>query len=51
MDKATVTKFTKSINQMRLKVIEAKGESVKGLSTVQIKKEKTLSDKSRGANS
>ena len=51
MDKVTVTKFTKSINRMRAKVINAKGEAVKGLSTIQTKKEKTLSDKSRGVNS
>ncbi len=51
MDKATITKFTKSINKMRAKVVETKGEAVKGLSSVVSKKEQTVSDKSRGANS
>jgi hypothetical protein len=51
MDKVTVTKLIKSINRMREKVINAKGETIKGLSSIQTKKEKAISEKSRGANS
>ncbi len=50
MDEKTINNFKKSIENMRLKVIEAKGESVEGLSKI-VKREQTITEKSREAKS
>lgn len=53
MDDKQIKKFQKSINDMRAKVIAAKGESVEGLSSVNTNKPKRaiVSNKIRETNS
>lgn len=52
MEKALITKLKNSLDNMRAKVIQAKGEAVKGLSELQEKTDKTLATptKTREAN-
>lgn len=53
MDDKQITKFKESINNMRAKVIAAKGKSVEGLSPITISKPKhaVVSNKVRETNS
>lgn len=52
MDKTVADKFKKSLENMRRKVIEQKGEGVKGLTPLEVIKEKLspVSSKAREAN-
>lgn len=52
MDKALAEKFKKNLESMRRKVIDHKGESVKGLTPLEVMKEKVvpMPAKAREAN-
>ena len=52
MDKTVADKLKKSLENMRRKVIEQKGEGVKGLTPLEVVKEKivSVSTKTREAN-
>ena len=52
MDKTVADKFKKSLENMRRKVVEQKGESVKGLTPLEVVKEKirAMPAKTREAN-
>lgn len=47
MEKTLVDKFQQSLKNMRLKVVEAKGESIKGLSPLPKSSEKNMAIQSK----